>query len=275
MSVTWSGAKKGDSVLDLCCGSGDLTFFLSHYVGLHGQNPPSVPTLATVKFSSWLRRSSFLIDWHNFGHTLLGLSHGRSHIIVKIYHWFEKFFGRMADGSLCVTQAMQHELAQKWGIKATVLYDQPPEFFHPVSIAEKHELFCRLGNNICHLNNIRDCVSFGVEGLKGCTSVHVMDRLSQSMFTGQVGNDFFLKPNRPVLMIPPNQVHADLRKCFQANVSAEVAESIRIMYGGFVSSANCKELAAKPDVNGFLVSGPSLKPEFIDIIKSATVKSST
>ncbi|KAH7658902.1 demethylmenaquinone methyltransferase / 2-methoxy-6-polyprenyl-1,4-benzoquinol methylase protein [Dioscorea alata] len=43
MSVTWSGfvcvnrAKKGDSVLDLCCGSGDLTFLLSHYVGLHGQ----------------------------------------------------------------------------------------------------------------------------------------------------------------------------------------------------------------------------------------------
>ncbi|XP_039143417.1 2-phytyl-1,4-beta-naphthoquinone methyltransferase, chloroplastic [Dioscorea cayenensis subsp. rotundata] len=37
MSVTWSGAKKGDSVLDLCCGSGDLAFLLSHYVGLHGQ----------------------------------------------------------------------------------------------------------------------------------------------------------------------------------------------------------------------------------------------
>lgn len=37
MSVAWSGAKKGDSVLDLCCGSGDLAFLLSHCVGLHGQ----------------------------------------------------------------------------------------------------------------------------------------------------------------------------------------------------------------------------------------------
>ncbi|XP_039142051.1 triosephosphate isomerase, cytosolic-like [Dioscorea cayenensis subsp. rotundata] len=44
---------------------------------------------------------------------------------------------------------------------------------------------------------------------------------------------------------------------------------------GSVSGANCKELAAKPDVDGFLVCGASLKPEFIDIIKSATMKSST
>ncbi|KAM0953530.1 putative triose-phosphate isomerase [Dioscorea sansibarensis] len=71
------------------------------------------------------------------------------------------------------------------------------------------------------------------------------------------------------------EVHADLRKWLQTNVSAEVAESTRIMYGGSVSGANCKELAAQPDVDGFLVGGASLKPEFIDIIKSATVKSST
>lgn len=30
---------------------------------------------------------------------------------------FEKHFGKMADASLCVTRAMQHELAQNWGIK--------------------------------------------------------------------------------------------------------------------------------------------------------------
>ncbi|KAJ0031448.1 hypothetical protein Pint_13554 [Pistacia integerrima] len=41
---------------------------------------------------------------------------------------------------------------------------------------------------------------------------------------------------------------------------------------GSVNGANCKELAAQPDVDGFLVGGASLKPEFIDIIKSAEVK---
>ncbi|KAL9226595.1 hypothetical protein vseg_002388 [Gypsophila vaccaria] len=69
------------------------------------------------------------------------------------------------------------------------------------------------------------------------------------------------------------EVHAELRKWLEANISAEVAASTRIIYGGSVNGANCKELAGKPDVDGFLVGGASLKPEFIDIINSATVKS--
>ncbi|NP_001312678.1 triosephosphate isomerase, cytosolic-like [Nicotiana tabacum] len=68
------------------------------------------------------------------------------------------------------------------------------------------------------------------------------------------------------------EVHAELRKWLQANVSAEVAASTRIIYGGSVTGANCKELAGQPDIDGFLVGGASLKPEFIDIIKSAEVK---
>ncbi|KAG0496610.1 hypothetical protein HPP92_001143 [Vanilla planifolia] len=37
MCVSWSGAKKGDAVLDLCCGSGDLAFLLSQKVGPNGE----------------------------------------------------------------------------------------------------------------------------------------------------------------------------------------------------------------------------------------------
>ncbi|XP_057950098.1 2-phytyl-1,4-beta-naphthoquinone methyltransferase, chloroplastic isoform X2 [Malania oleifera] len=37
MSVSWSGAKKSDCVLDLCCGSGDLAFLLSEKVGFDGK----------------------------------------------------------------------------------------------------------------------------------------------------------------------------------------------------------------------------------------------
>ncbi|XP_077244197.1 S-adenosyl-L-methionine-dependent methyltransferases superfamily protein [Tasmannia lanceolata] len=37
MAVSWSGAKKGDFVLDLCCGSGDLAFLLSEKVGSYGK----------------------------------------------------------------------------------------------------------------------------------------------------------------------------------------------------------------------------------------------
>ncbi|CAG7851521.1 Triosephosphate isomerase Short=TIM; AltName: Full=Triose-phosphate isomerase [Serendipita indica DSM 11827] len=49
-------------------------------------------------------------------------------------------------------------------------------------------------------------------------------------------------------------------------VSQEVAETIRIIYGGSVTGTSCGELSAQPDVDGFLVGGASLKPEFINII---------
>ncbi|KAL6190409.1 hypothetical protein ACLB2K_036807 [Fragaria x ananassa] len=37
MSVSWSGAKVGDSVLDLCCGSGDVAFLSSEKVEVQGK----------------------------------------------------------------------------------------------------------------------------------------------------------------------------------------------------------------------------------------------
>ncbi|RWR76732.1 Triosephosphate isomerase [Cinnamomum micranthum f. kanehirae] len=72
--------------------------------------------------------------------------------------------------------------------------------------------------------------------------------------------------------VQAQEVHSELRKWLKENVSAEVAETTRIIYGGSVNGGNCKELAVQPDVDGFLVGGASLKPEFIDIIKSALVK---
>ncbi len=37
MTVKWSAAKPGDTSLDLCCGSGDLSFRLARRVGRNGQ----------------------------------------------------------------------------------------------------------------------------------------------------------------------------------------------------------------------------------------------
>ncbi|XP_039254241.2 triosephosphate isomerase-like [Styela clava] len=64
------------------------------------------------------------------------------------------------------------------------------------------------------------------------------------------------------------EVHQKLRQWLAQNVSDAVSKSTRIIYGGSVSAANCKELAKQPDVDGFLVGGASLKPEFSDIIKA-------
>jgi SAM-dependent methyltransferase len=44
-------AKRGDRVLDLCCGSGDLAFLLSQKVGIDGEVGPEM--------SDWLQGSEF------------------------------------------------------------------------------------------------------------------------------------------------------------------------------------------------------------------------
>ncbi|EJF63635.1 triose phosphate isomerase [Dichomitus squalens] len=64
------------------------------------------------------------------------------------------------------------------------------------------------------------------------------------------------------------EAHADIRAFLSSQVSPSVAENTRIIYGGSVNAGNCKELAAQKDVDGFLVGGASLKPEFIDIINA-------
>ncbi|CAN6467419.1 unnamed protein product [Victoria cruziana] len=180
------------------------------------QNPPSVPTLIVVKFASWLRHSAYVIDWHNFGYTLLGLSLGRSHVLVKIYHWFEMHYGRMADGSLCVTKAMQHELAQNWGIRATVLYDQSPEFFRPATLHERHELFCRLQRDINHPVGIHDCITADnagpanvVGGIEGPPCEVASSPITRTSFTTQNNGNIYLSRNRPALIISSTSWTAD------------------------------------------------------------------
>jgi len=64
------------------------------------------------------------------------------------------------------------------------------------------------------------------------------------------------------------EVHAAIRQWMTQHVSAEVAQSVRIIYGGSVTGANSKELASEKDIDGFLVGGASLKPEFLSIINS-------
>ncbi|XP_026846761.1 triosephosphate isomerase [Drosophila persimilis] len=64
------------------------------------------------------------------------------------------------------------------------------------------------------------------------------------------------------------EVHAFLRQWLTDNISKEVSAALRIQYGGSVTAANAKELAKKPDIDGFLVGGASLKPEFVDIINA-------
>jgi len=64
-----------------------------------------------------------------------------------------------------------------------------------------------------------------------------------------------------------------IRKWFSDNVSKDVADRIRIIYGGSVKPDNAEELAKKPDVDGFLVGGASLvASDFLKIVSAAQAK---
>lgn len=109
------------------------------------QTPPAVPTLLAVWLMSVLRGTKMIIDWHNYGYTIMGLSLGEGHPLVKVSQKYEGFLGSMAHSNLCVTEAMKNDLFRRWGIRAIILYDRPPEMFKPILPRKQHELFVKLG----------------------------------------------------------------------------------------------------------------------------------
>ena len=48
-----------------------------------------------------------------------------------------------------------------------------------------------------------------------------------------------------------------------------VAQAVRVQYGGSVTPANIGEFMAHPDIDGALVGGASLKPDFVDLVRIA------
>jgi glyceraldehyde 3-phosphate dehydrogenase len=60
--------------------------------------------------------------------------------------------------------------------------------------------------------------------------------------------------------------HKAIREYLGQIAGASVAEETRILYGGSASGKTAPGLSEKPDIDGFLVGGASLKPEFADII---------
>ena len=64
------------------------------------------------------------------------------------------------------------------------------------------------------------------------------------------------------------EAHEFLRAWIGTNVGADAAAATRIIYGGSVTGATAPDLSGKADVDGFLVGGASLKPEFADIVNA-------
>ena len=62
------------------------------------------------------------------------------------------------------------------------------------------------------------------------------------------------------------EVCAAIRECIKEVYDEATAEAIRIQYGGSMNAGNAAELLAKPDIDGGLVGGAALKPDFGQIV---------
>ncbi|MCI8468063.1 MAG: triose-phosphate isomerase, partial [Eggerthellaceae bacterium] len=66
------------------------------------------------------------------------------------------------------------------------------------------------------------------------------------------------------------EVCAAIRATLAELFGAEVAEDMRVLYGGSMNEGNAELLLAMPDIDGGLIGGASLKARsFIDIVKAA------
>lgn len=146
------------------------------------QNPPCIPTMFVCWVVSIFNGSKLIIDWHNYGYTILGLTLGRNHKLVKLAHWYEKILGQLASRNLCVTRAMQEDLENFWHIHATVVYDRPPKIFKPLEVKEQHKLLMRLKDEYKAFN---------------CRQ----GDQSSTAFTHVVSNTVERKKDRPVFMV--------------------------------------------------------------------------
>jgi len=105
------------------------------------QNPPSIPTLHTAFLVSIYRGSHILLDWHNFGNTILATTRHQNDLFVRIYRIYEAILGRLTPtANLTVTDAMARTLQRgPYYISAPILtlHDRPASIFQPFENSQR------------------------------------------------------------------------------------------------------------------------------------------
>ena len=108
------------------------------------QNPPAVPTIALAILICFFRNTKLVIDWHNYGYTILSGTKGAAHPLVKISRVYEQWLGTFSSYNFTVTDAMARQLkAEPFNIRAPILtlHDRPAGIFQPMSSQEARQEF--------------------------------------------------------------------------------------------------------------------------------------
>jgi beta-1,4-mannosyltransferase len=118
------------------------------------QNPPAIPTLAAAWAAARMRGARLVIDWHNLSHTILAVRLGERHRAVRALARSERRWARRADAHLAVSQSLADWLQREWNVRATVVYDRPPDAFVKPLPERANELWSRLATDL-HLGTRR------------------------------------------------------------------------------------------------------------------------
>jgi beta-1,4-mannosyltransferase len=122
------------------------------------QNPPSIPTLLIALIVCYLRGTRLIVDWHNFGYSILALKLGEGHPLVRIAFSYEFLLGRFAHHHLTVTDSMKSVLRKHLGSNAAIntLHDRPAQVFQPADEAQNLAFLQRYPTVAEHYQAIAD-----------------------------------------------------------------------------------------------------------------------
>ena len=93
------------------------------------QNPPCIPLFFVLYLLKWVRTYELIIDWHNYGYTILE-SCGTKAPICACARLYEIMFGKYGDHHLTVSHAFARDLSKQIGVpvdRIGVLHDRAVE----------------------------------------------------------------------------------------------------------------------------------------------------
>ncbi len=195
---------------------------------------------------------------------------GKKNVYVAAQNCYNKMNG-------AYTGETSVEMLQSIGIQYVILgHSERREYFNESNIMLAEKV------NICLANGLKPIFCCG-EPLAireaGTQNSFVETQLKESLFhlTAEQLTGFIIA-YEPIWAIgtgktassdQAQEIHAYIRSVMAGKYGNDVADSISILYGGSVKSANAKEIFGKPDVDGGLVGGASLvATEFAAIINS-------
>ncbi|KAI4208492.1 MAG: hypothetical protein LQ346_000002 [Caloplaca aetnensis] len=121
------------------------------------QNPPTIPTLLIAQIICFIRNTRLIIDWHNFGFSILGLKLGSGHPLVGLSELFERTFCAKASAHLVVSDAMGRVLKAHWRLRGPILtlHDRPFAHFQPFNENQRMDFLASCSETAFAIDEIR------------------------------------------------------------------------------------------------------------------------